>query len=131
MKNYMLAVHYVEGADVPGEEEMMAAFAAVEAYNDRLKEANRWVFACGLEAPSTSTVVDNTGDQLLTTDGPFSEAKEQIGGFWVIRSRDLDEALKWAAEASTACANPVEVRPLQDDDDYAGDDDDEPDGAHG
>jgi hypothetical protein len=62
----------------------------------------------------TATVVDATGGEVLTTDGPFAEAKEQMGGFWVISAPDLDAALKWAAEGSAACGGPVEVRPFQD-----------------
>jgi hypothetical protein len=50
---------------------------------------------------------------VLTTDGPFAESKEHIGGFWVIRAPDLDAALAWAAKASAACAGPVEVRPFE------------------
>jgi len=48
------------------------------------------------------------------TDGPFAETKEQLGGFWVIRAKDLDEALVWAEKCAEACMNPVEVRPFQD-----------------
>ena len=55
-----------------------------------------------------------TKGDVLVTDGPFAEAKEQLGGFWVISAPDLDAALKWAAEASAACAAPVEVRLFQD-----------------
>jgi hypothetical protein len=47
------------------------------------------------------------------TDGPFSEAKEHIGGFWVIKAPDLDAALAWAKQAASACRAPVEVRPFQ------------------
>jgi hypothetical protein len=49
----------------------------------------------------------------VTSDGPFAETKEQIGGFWVIEAADLDEALAWAAKGSAACRNKVEVRPFQ------------------
>ena len=51
----------------------------------------------------------------ITTDGPFAESKEQLGGFWVIQCADLDAALEWAGKASVACKSPVEVRPFQDD----------------
>jgi hypothetical protein len=50
---------------------------------------------------------------VLTTDGPFAETKEQLGGFWVIKAADLDEALAWAAKGAAACHGPVEVRPFQ------------------
>ncbi len=115
MKQYMLSVHYVAGEPATPEAEMAQAFADVDALNQRMQDEGAWVFACGLEEPDTSTVVDNTGATAVTTDGPFSEAKEQIGGFWVIKATDLDAALRWAADASAACRGPVEVRPLQDD----------------
>ncbi len=53
------------------------------------------------------------GGDIVTTDGPFAEAKEQLGGFWVLKAPDLDAALKLAGEASAACHGPVEVRPFQ------------------
>ena len=62
---------------------------------------------------NTATVVDGTKDETLITDGPFAESKESLGGFWVIEAADLDAALAWAAKGSKACAQPVEVRPLQ------------------
>ena len=51
---------------------------------------------------------------MITTDGPFAEAKEHLGGFWVIEAPDLDAALAWAGKATKACRAPVEVRPFQD-----------------
>jgi hypothetical protein len=89
-------------------------FADVDAFNTTLQEAGAWVFAGGLHPPATATVVRATGDDVVTTDGPFAETKEQLGGFWVIKAPDLDAALDWAAKASKACAGPVEVRPFQD-----------------
>jgi hypothetical protein len=61
-----------------------------------------------------TTVVRADGGEIITTDGPFPEAKEQIGGFWVIEAKDMDEALDWASQATVACRGPVEVRPFQD-----------------
>ena len=58
-------------------------------------------------------VRENAGEVLLT-DGPFVETKEQLGGFWVIEAADLDAALAWARKATVACQAPVEVRPFQD-----------------
>jgi len=58
-------------------------------------------------------VVRVEDNAVLTTDGPFAEGKEHIGGFWVISAADLDGALEWAAKGARACANPVEVRPFQ------------------
>ena len=86
----------------------------VDALNDELKASGVWVFAGGLHPSSTATVVRLDGDEVLTTDGPFVEGKEHIGGFWVIKTRDLDEALWWGRKATRACLVPIEVRPFQD-----------------
>jgi hypothetical protein len=59
-------------------------------------------------------VVSAEGGKVITTDGPFAETKEQLGGFWVVQAADLDAALAIAARGSAACAGPVEVRPFQD-----------------
>jgi hypothetical protein len=114
MKQYLLAVHMVEGEPVPSEDEMQKAFKAVDAFNAELKAEGAWVFAGGLHPPSTATVVRAQGGQVVTTDGPFAETKEQLGGFWVIQAPDLDAALGYAARGSAACRGPVEVRPFED-----------------
>jgi hypothetical protein len=115
MKQYLLSVHYVEGEPATPSEEMEKAFAQVDAFNTEVQDAGAWVFAGGLHEPSSATVVRAQDGEVLTTDGPFAESKEQIGGFWVIKATDLDAALQWAAKASEACMAPVEVRPFQDD----------------
>ncbi len=115
MKQYLLSVHLVEGEPTPSEAEIQQMYKAVDAVNDEIKSAGAWVFAGGLHPPSTATVVRSQGGQVVTTDGPFAETKEQLGGFWVIQAADLDAALDWAAKASAACGGPVEVRPFQDD----------------
>lgn len=115
MKQYLLAVHMVEGDPVPAEEEIQQAYKAVDEFNDEVRAAGAWVFAGGLHPPATATVVRAQGGEVITTDGPFAETKEQLGGFWVIKAPDLDAALEWAAKGSAACRQPVEVRPFQDD----------------
>ena len=115
MKQYLLAVHGVEGEPLPSEEEMQQRFKAVEAFNAEVQAAGLWVFAGGLHPPSTATVVRAQGGRVVTTDGPFAETKEHLGGFWVIKAPDLDAALEWAARGSAACGGPVEVRPFQED----------------
>src|SRR5215467_6632284 len=114
MKQYLLAVHIVEGEPARPEAEMQQAYKAVDVFNHELRSAGAWVFAGGLHPPSTATVVRSQGGQVVTTDGPFAETKEQLGGFWVIKAADLDAALDWAAKGSAACGRPVEVRPFQD-----------------
>jgi hypothetical protein len=115
MKQYLLAVHMVEGEPVPSEDEMQKAYQAVDAFNADLKAAGAWVFAGGLHPATTATVVRVQNGEVLTTDGPFAETKEQLGGFWVITAPDLDAALEWAGKGSAACGGPVEVRPFQED----------------
>jgi hypothetical protein len=114
MQQYLLAVHMVEGEEPPAPEVMQKAYDDVDKFNQKLQDQGAWVFGGGLHPPDTATVVRAEGGEVLTTDGPFAEAKEQLGGFWVINAADLDAALKWAGEASAACAAPVEVRPFQD-----------------
>ena len=116
MTHYLLSVHGpAERSEFGGydsKEAMEAAFAATGAFNDQLKADGYWVFAGGLEAASTATVVDGQGEAPVVSDGPYLETKELIGGFWVIEAPDLDVALKLAAEASKACRGKVEVRPF-------------------
>ena len=114
MKQYLLAVHMVEGEQPPSEAEMQHSYKAVDAFNRGLMESGEWVFGGGLLPPDTATVVRATGGKVVTTDGPFAESKEQIGGFWVINAPDLDAALAIAARGSEACGRPVEIRPFQD-----------------
>ena len=90
------------------EDEMVA----ISAFNERLQADGHWVFAGGLNAPGTATVIDNRGGEALFTDGPFVETKEWLAGFWVIEAPDLDVALKLASAGSKACNRKVEVRPL-------------------
>jgi hypothetical protein len=114
MLQYMLSVHSVEGEEPPSEEVMQQMFADVDTFNAKVQSQGAWVFGGGLHPVDTATIVDGTGVEVLMTDGPFAEAKEHLGGFWIIKAADLDAALKWAAEGSAACHAPVEVRPFQD-----------------
>jgi len=86
--------------------------AAIDVFNDRLQAEGYWVFAGGLGAPSTATVIDNRGGEAMFTDGPFLESKEFLIGFWIIEAADLDVALNLAAEGSKACNRKIEVRPF-------------------
>jgi hypothetical protein len=115
MSQYLLSVYYVDGEETPSEDVIAEMYADVDALNDKMQKTGAWVFGGGLHTPDTATVVRSENGEVLTTDGPFPEAKEQIGGFWVIEAGDLDEALAWASEATVACRGPVEVRPFQDD----------------
>jgi hypothetical protein len=117
MTQYMLTVHGPADAEELAasmtEEDMQAAFKAVDQFNADLQASGAWVFAGGLEPAHTATVVDATGDSVVTTDGPYLESKELIGGFWVVEAPDLDAALALAQRGSAACKGAVEVRPFQ------------------
>ncbi len=113
MTQYLLAVHHSEAVQL-SPQEMQQSIKDVDAFNTELQQAGNWVFAGGLHPPSTATVVRIDGDKVLTTDGPYAETKEQLGGFWAIEAADLDAALAIAARGAKACLLPVEVRPFQD-----------------
>ena len=87
--------------------------AAIDVFNDRLKAEGYWVFAGGLAAPSSATVIDNRGEEAMFSDGPFLESKEYLAGFWIIEAADLDAARGLAAEGSKACNRKIEVRPFR------------------
>lgn len=86
--------------------------AAIDVFNSRIQTEGHWVFAGGLAAPSSATVIDNRGEEAIFTDGPFLESKEYLAGLWVVEAADLDAALKLAADGSKACNRKVEVRPF-------------------
>jgi hypothetical protein len=88
-----------------------AEMAAIDAFHDRLHAEGRWVFDGGLGAPNTATLIDDRGGEALFADGPFLESKEYFAGL-DHRARDLDVALKFAAEGSKQCNRKVEVRPF-------------------
>ena len=113
MTQYLLSVHNDGNSPYASDEDMQRAYADTGKFNEEIRESGHWVFAGGLHSPNTATVVDGTGDEPVTTDGPYSESKEQIGGFWVVEAADLDEALALAARGSKACRGKVEVRPFQ------------------
>lgn len=112
MTQYLLSVHMVDDAPEPPPSAIAQAYADVDALNAELMTAGVWLFAAGLQHPDTAAVVHATTDEVTTTDGPYVEGEEHIGGFWIISVADLDEALAWAARATVACRQPVEVRPF-------------------
>jgi hypothetical protein len=114
MKQYLLSVYHPEvSAHAPPPENIDQIMRDVDSVNEELRAAGAWVFAGGLHPSSTTTVVRLEGDEVLTSDGPFVEGKEHIGGFWVIKAPDLDAALEWGRKATRACTVPIEVRPFQ------------------
>ena len=113
MKQYLLSVYEPEG-DPPPPDELNAIMQRVRALEAELKAAGVWVFSGGLHAPSTATVVRVKDGDVITTDGPYVEGKEHIGGFTIIEAPDLDAALEWGRKAARAITLPIEVRPFRD-----------------
>lgn len=93
--------------------ELEAMMAAVDKFNTDLEEAGAFVTAGGLQPPSTAITVDATGGAPRRTPGPFVEATEYVGGFWIIDAPDQEKALGWAEQASAALGSRIEVRALQ------------------
>lgn len=89
-----------------------AEMAAVDVFDEQLQAEGHWVFAGGLGAPSTATVVDGRDAEPALTDGPYVESKEYLAGFWIVEAADLDVALRLATGGSKSCNRMVELRPF-------------------
>ena len=112
IKQYLLSV-YPSGDNAPPPEAGEKIGRDIDALNGELRAAGALVFGGGLYPASTATVVRLKDGEVLTTDGPYAEGKEHVGGFWVIQAPDLDAALEWGRKATRACAVPIEVRPFE------------------
>jgi hypothetical protein len=113
MTQYVLNVIEPTGGTLPPEK-LEPIVRDVVAVDNEMKQAGVWVFAGGLHDPSSATVVRVKDGEALTTDGPFTEGKEHIGGFTIIEADDLDVALGWARKLARATTLPIEVRPFRD-----------------
>ncbi len=112
MTQYLVAIHHPDDYDPSTEDEAM--HRDIAALNDEMKAAGVRIFVGGLEpASSAKSVRVKPGGKVLVTDGPYTETKEHIGGFWVLEAADTDEALAWGRKAAIACRAPVEVRPFR------------------
>jgi hypothetical protein len=112
MKQYLLSIYQPDGP-TPPPEVLEQVMRDLDALNQELKAAGAWVFAGGLHAPSTATVVRPQDGDVLITDGPYAEGKEHLGGFTIIKAPDLDAALEWGRKLARATTLPIEVRPFQ------------------
>jgi hypothetical protein len=114
MAKYLLSVHTAAGQDRAPmtQEEMRQAYTQLSILEKEMSTAGAWVFSGRLHEPDTATVVRVADGAVLTTDGPFVEAKEHLGGFYVIEADDLDAALGWASKVTALINAPIEVRPF-------------------
>jgi hypothetical protein len=112
MKQYLLSIYQPDGG-APPPEVLARVMSDVGALIAETKAAGAWVFNGGLHPPSTATVVRLREGGLSTTDGPFAEGKEHIGGFVIVKAPDLDSALEWGRKFARVITLPIEVRPFQ------------------
>jgi hypothetical protein len=116
MTQYLLSLHHTDVYDKSvAPADLEAIMKDVDALSAEMMAQGVWVFGGGLHPSTTATVVRVEEGEVLTTDGPYLETKEQLGGFTIIEAADLDAALKWGAKMTAACRLPVEVRPFQGD----------------
>lgn len=112
MAQYLLSMFQPDGP-IPPPDVLKKVMEDLHVINEELRAARSWVFTGGLHAPATATVLRMNDGNVVTTDGPFAESKEHVGGFWIIDVADLDAALKVADKILRATKLPVEVRPFR------------------
>jgi len=113
MPQYLLTVVEPTGVGQPEPEVLERIMKDVTAVDQEMRDAGVWVFAGGLYPPDRATLLRPTGDDVLMTDGPFTEGKEHVGGFSIIEAPDLDAALDWGRRLARATTLPIEVRPFR------------------
>jgi len=113
MKQYLLAMYQPDG-ELPPASSLEKVMRDIHALRQEMKEADAWVFSGGLHPPGTATVLRVHNNAVLTTDGPFIEGKEYIGGFTIVKVPDLDAALEWGRKLALVSTLPIEVRPFRD-----------------
>lgn len=112
MKQYLLSVYQPDG-DPPPPETLEPIMQKLDLLNEEMKAAGAWVFTARLHPASTATVLRVKDGDVLMTDGPFTEGKEHLGGFTVIKAPDLDSALEWGRKIAQAIGLlSIEVRPF-------------------
>ena len=113
MQQYLLSLYQPDG-DPPPPEVLDPIMAQLSDWRQDLIDAGAWVFTAGLYPPHTATVLRLADSEVLMTDGPYTEGKEHVGGFTVIRAPDLDAALDWGRRLTRITTLPIEVRPIVD-----------------
>ena len=95
-------------------EDVQQVMAAYNAFGDAAREAGVMIGGEGLQPTGTATTVRVRDNETLATDGPFAETREQLGGYYLLDCRDLDDAIGWAARIPDAATGSIEVRPVMD-----------------
>ncbi len=108
MPQYLISGYLPDNYDPSAETE--ATIEAIHAVNREMIAAGVRKYACGLGKAHTLRAQPN--GELLLTDGPYLETKEHVGGFWILETADLDEAVAWARKGAKACRFAVEVREI-------------------
>lgn len=112
MAQYLVAIHHPDDYD-PFLAEDKAMERDIDVLNDEMKAAGVRIFVGGLRpAGSAKSLRAQPDGGVLVTDGPYLETREHVGGFWVLETANLEEALAWGRKAAIACRAPVEVRPF-------------------
>jgi len=111
MTRYLVAIHHPDDFDPSAEDE--ATSRDIDVLNEEMVTAGVRIFVGGLAPVSSAkSLRAQSNGKVLITDGPYTETKEHIGGFWVLEAASLDDALAWGRKAVVACRAPVEVRPF-------------------
>lgn len=110
---YMLLIYSAPGSrDVYSDEEVEAMYEEYFALSRRLREQGKLVSANELQPSSTAVNVEVRAGKTATTDGPFAETKEVLGGYYLIEAESIEEATEWAAQIPSARHGRIEVRPV-------------------
>jgi hypothetical protein len=112
MKQYLLSICYPAGGTQPPPEALQKIMRDVLALQKEMQSAGVWVFSGGLSPATSATVLRQQGGDVVMTDGPFIESKEQIGGITILKAPDIDAALAWGRKLAHATTTPIEVRPF-------------------
>lgn len=114
MPQYLLSTYSVEGRtrEAMTDEQMQQLMQRIGGLEEEMKSSGAWLFSGKLHGPDTATVVRVSDGEVVTTDGPFAESKEHLGGFYIINADDLDAALAWAGKVTDCIDAPIEVRPF-------------------
>ena len=110
---YLLLIYQNEADHAKlSQEELGAEYAAYMAYGEEVQKRGAFLSGEPLMPTNTATTVRVRGGKTLTTDGPFAETKEQLGGYYLLNCKDLDEAIEWAARIPAVTAGSIEIRPV-------------------